>query len=262
MSSSQDRQFDETKPSAGPSCRQLSCQTKGISAVKAKARIQAWREAMTNIGASEAKRARSSVDNRKRYNWVRPDKLEIPSNINSPVLNLPTLVVLDAPNFIRATPSTILTASHIQAGKSTATMRYRIQEGENVDAYVRFHFWWTNSGSKPVSLANITSRFVINGFWETYASCSYIAPNWNYVYLDSDARLNIIEFWNQPPTSPPVENDQYTTVAFLEIEGGLCETDPPPRQTRRSTFLIRVMILNIVPPLSCRPRELCFLKCS
>jgi len=193
---------------------------------------------MTNIGASEAKRARSSVDNRKRYNWVRPDKLEIPSNINSPVLNLPTLVVLDAPNFIRATPSTILTASHIQAGKSTATMRYRIQEGENVDAYVRFHFWWTNSGSKPVSLANITSRFVINGFWETYASCSYIAPNWNYVYLDSDARLNIIEFWNQPPTSPPVENDQYTTVAFLEIEGGLCETDPP--ETDKTEYVFNV----------------------
>jgi hypothetical protein len=187
---------------------------------------------MTNIGASESKRARSSVDNRKRHNWVRPDKLEVPSNINSPVLNPPTLVVLDTPNFIRATPSTILTASHIQAGKSTATMHYRIQEGEDVDAYVRFHFWWTNSGSKPVSLANITSRFVINGFWEANASCSYIAPNWNYVYLDSVAQLNIIEFWNLPSTSLPVEDHQFADVAFLEIEGGLCETNPDETDKR------------------------------
>jgi hypothetical protein len=85
-------------------------------------------------------------------------------------------------------------------------------------------------------LANITSRFVINGFWEAYASCSYIAPNWNYVYLNSGAQLNIIEFWNLPSTSLPVENDQYTTVAFLEIKGGLCETDPPETDKTEYVF--------------------------
>src|SRR5262249_11458053 len=162
---------------------------------------------MTNITASELK---ATVENRRRLalrNPVLPDKLEVPSNINSPLIKPPTFVVLDTPNNINASPPKVLTASHIQAGKSTAIMAFRIQEGEDV-GHVRFHFWWQNLGSKPVSLANITSRLVINGLWEVDAACSYIAPNVNNIYLWSLAALSIVQFWNQPPTSPPVEDDQ------------------------------------------------------
>ena len=87
-----------------------------------------------------------------------------------------------------------------------------------------------------MSLANITSRFVINGLWEVSASCSYIAPNLNNIYLDSNAVLHIVEFWNQPPTSPPVEDDQFADVAFFEIEGGLCEINPSGTDKREYIF--------------------------
>jgi hypothetical protein len=122
----------------------------------------------------------------------------------------------------------MLTSSQIQAGTSKAEIRYSIDRGELTDAKLVFSFSFLNSGSNPVSLTNITSRLVINGVWEVSAACNPFVPNWNNMYLDSNAVLRIVEFWSgQPPIFPPEEDGQETNVAFFEIEGGLCETDPP-----------------------------------
>jgi hypothetical protein len=82
---------------------------------------------MANINASELRRVLSTVGN-----------LEIPA------FNPPTVVVLDTPNNIHATPGTMLTAFHIQARNSTGQIRYSIDEGDDTDARVGFHFWWEN----------------------------------------------------------------------------------------------------------------------
>jgi hypothetical protein len=169
---------------------------------------------MTNISPSEFKRAPTTVKNWKRLasrNRVLPDNSEVPTNITFPVIDPPTLVVLDTPDAIRARPSSMLISSNIQAGNSTAEIRYSIDEGENIDSILAFSFQFFNSGSNPVSLTNITSRLVINGVWEVSAACNPIIPSWSYVTLVSAADLSILEGGSQqPPIVPPEEDSQAT----------------------------------------------------
>jgi hypothetical protein len=190
---------------------------------------------MTNITASELKRARSTVENRRDltfHNWARPDKLEIPSNINSTVINPPTLVVLDTPNFIYANPSTMLTASHIQARNSTAQIEYSNDPAQFGTVNVGFHFWFENSSPKPVLLSTIASRLVITGVWTVFASCTTSPLQVNEIFVTSGAYLRIVEFWHRPPSSPPQEDSQFVEVAFLLADGGWCATDSPGHQKR------------------------------
>src|SRR5262245_27742451 len=104
--------------------------------------------AMTNITA-DSTRALSTAEIRRRLALrkpVLPDKLEVPSNINSLVVNPPTLVVLDTPNRIYANPPTMLISSHIQARNSTAQINYVVDQVRTVDeAFVGFTFWFQNS---------------------------------------------------------------------------------------------------------------------
>jgi hypothetical protein len=88
---------------------------------------------MTNISPSELKRASTSVKDWKRLafrNRVLPDISDVPTNITFPVIDPPTLVVLDTPDAIRARPSSMLISSNIQAGNSTAEIRYSIGRGQ------------------------------------------------------------------------------------------------------------------------------------
>jgi hypothetical protein len=96
---------------------------------------------MTNISPSELKRAPTTVKSRRELafrNRILSDNFEVPTNINFPVINPPTLVVLDTPAAIRAAPSSMLISSHIQAGNSKAEIRYSIDEGEMTDAKLVF----------------------------------------------------------------------------------------------------------------------------
>jgi hypothetical protein len=177
---------------------------------------------MTNISASELKRVLPTVGNR-----------EIPA------INPPTVVVLDTPNNIRATPGTILTASHIQPGNSTAQIHHAATDdgGEQTEATVVFSFWWENSSLNPVLLTNIASHLTINGVWEVDAACDVLFPGLNFAFIVSYAKLRIVEFWNQPPSSPPTENAQFASVVDnLKVEGGLCLTDSP--QTSKREWVI------------------------
>jgi hypothetical protein len=190
---------------------------------------------MTNITASELKRALSSVKSRRDLtfrNRVLPDKLELPSKINSPVIKPPTFVILDTPNFIYANPSTMLTASHIQARNSTAQIEYSNDPAKFGTVNVGFRFWFENSSLKPVLLSNIASRLVITGVWDVFASCTTSPLQVNDIFVISGAELRIVEFWHRPPSSPPQEDSQSVEVAFLSTDGGWCATDAPGQQKK------------------------------
>jgi hypothetical protein len=190
---------------------------------------------MTNITASETKRALSSVENWRRLafqNWVRPDKLEVPSNINSPAINPPTVVVLDTPTRIYGEPSTILTASHIQARNNTAQIHYLNDPAKFGTVNAGFHFWFENSSLKPVLLSNIASRLVITGVWTVFAYCTTSPLQVNEIFVTSGANLRIVQFWHRPPSSPPQEEGQFVEVASLVADGGWCATDSPGHQKR------------------------------
>jgi hypothetical protein len=182
---------------------------------------------MTNISTSDFKR--STVRNRR--------------DLRIPAINPPTVVVLDTPNSIHATPGTMLTAFHIQPRNSTAQIHHAVpfdggvDESNNADATVSFSFWWENSSLNPVLLTNIASHFAINGVWEVDAECDVIYPGFNSTSIWSYVELRIVEFWNQPPSSPPYEYGQDATVVDeLRADGGLCLTDSPQTTKREWVF--------------------------
>jgi len=176
---------------------------------------------MENISASELKPVLSTVGNRR--------DLGIPANANPPYINPPTLVVLDTPNNIYASPRAILTASHIQPGNSTAQISYHANDDgpRDTNVSVVFDFWWENSSPNLVLLTNIASHLTINGKWEVDAACYVLYPYTNLAGISSWARLRIVEFWSQPPSSPPYEGSQDSIVASIDVFGGWCPTSPP-----------------------------------
>jgi hypothetical protein len=195
-------------------------------------------ELMTNIDASELERVISTLKDRRDLalrDQVRPHSSEILPNANFRIVGLPTLVVLDTPNFVHATPRELVTASHLAPRNSTAQIHYHSEDGEQVDANVGFYFVWENTSPNPVVLANIASHLAINGVWVAEAGCSVIVPNFNNIYLDTNAHLHIFELWKQPP-NPPHEDSQSVDVAFLETDGGLCETGSPGKSKTEWVF--------------------------
>jgi hypothetical protein len=180
---------------------------------------------MTNISASDLKRVLSTVGNRR--------------DLKIPAINPPTIVVLDTPNSIHASPPSILTASHIQPGNSTAQIHHDANDdgGDSTEAIVAFSFWWENSSLNPVLLTNIASHLTINGAWQVDAGCDVLFPHLNYAAIDSIVTIRIVEFWNQPPSSPPNEyGQQQARVVDLDVEGGLCLTDSPQTTKREWVF--------------------------
>jgi hypothetical protein len=142
---------------------------------------------------------------------------------NFSYINPPTFVVLDTPLAILAQPPNILTASHIEPRNSTAQMRYSasqrgIEDFGGEDLTVSFVFRWENSSANPVLLANIASHLVVKGYWEVDAFNSFL-PYVNYAGVEADAKLQLFEWWNQPPTSPLSEASQTTQILDFEAEG-------------------------------------------
>jgi hypothetical protein len=144
-------------------------------------------------------------------------RLEALELANSPIINPPTFIVLDAPLFIRAHPHNILTASHIEPRNSTAQMRYSNDQDGEYDAFVSFHFQWENSSPNPVLLANVASHLIVKGYWEVDAYNSLFGLDECFVI--GGAELRIFEWWNQPPTSPLTENGQSALIVDLDVKG-------------------------------------------
>jgi hypothetical protein len=215
---------------------------------------------MTIVSPSEFKRGQLAL-----RNWVLPDNLQVPTNLNFPVIDPPTVVVLEIPTYIHATPTTILTASHILPRTSTAQIHHLATDdgGETTDATVGFYFWWKNSSPNPVLLTNIASHLTINGKWEVDAACDVIFPGLNEASIFSSAQLRIVEFWNQPPSSPPTEHGQYRFVLDIDVTGGLCVTSPPGHpSTNKREWIINKNYGVKYSPLEVPPKGLLLFEVS
>ena len=78
---------------------------------------------------------------------------------------------------------------------------------------VSFVFEWTNpSAEYPV--VNVESTLLFNGFGEAHASPPIFIGDED-AGLSVDALLQIDEWWNNPPTSPPYQAAQGQEVAFF-----------------------------------------------
>jgi hypothetical protein len=131
------------------------------------------------------------------------------------VINPPPVVV-DAPSYIHATPTSMLTASHIQPRNSTAQIKYSTMQEEVQTVTIGFYFPWENSSSNPVLLANVASQLVVKGLWEAEASAFFL-PDVHTSGLAAFVSLDIIEWWTQPPTR--LSGAASTKIVDLKTDG-------------------------------------------
>jgi len=119
--------------------------------------------------------------------------------------------------------------SHIQPANSTAQIDYVVDSNTLSDdvetVTLSFYFQWENTNSNPVLLSNVLARLVIHGRWDQSAASSLIIPDSNHTILYAYVALNILEWWNQPPTSPPRDGRQTKEVLSVWLDGGLHVTD-------------------------------------
>jgi hypothetical protein len=112
---------------------------------------------------------------------------------------------------------------------------------------VNFYFFWENTSDSYAAI-NIDTWLMLNGYLEAEVPGSWfgLSPS----DIGAAAYLNILEWWNNPPTSPPdgPNGEQYQDVAYVGIYQG---TFPNP-VTSRSTRVFRTTDLShqmeLVPP--------------
>jgi hypothetical protein len=86
----------------------------------------------------------------------------------------------------------------------------------DVNSFVglRFYYLWTNPHD-AYSVINIGGFLILNGTCQASAGGGFW-PSDRYSKLSLDAKLEIYEWWNQPPTSPVPQMDQSINVVTLE----------------------------------------------
>jgi hypothetical protein len=143
----------------------------------------------------------------------------------------PTVVVLDKPFLIWAVrdggqPTSLLVDSHLEAQNSWAKI-YFSQLFESVFLHseeVGFYFLWQNDSAKD-SVVNASTYLSLNGRITVNPRAGWIPTIWwgtgTIGQIDGivSAELTPLEWWNQPPTHPPMQADQYRVIREISATG-------------------------------------------
>ncbi|MEO6472684.1 MAG: hypothetical protein ABIR57_11965, partial [Aeromicrobium sp.] len=95
-----------------------------------------------------------------------------------------------------------------------------------------FYFYWSNDTGADV-VVNVSSVLALNGSILANAYSGWIwSPFWGTGTIGEStvtlsARLNVLEWWNQPPTTPETQFGQFRDVARLSVEGGWAPISGP-----------------------------------
>jgi hypothetical protein len=217
---------------------------------------------MTTISASEVQRLIATVPNRSifgRNQLHRPkslgiitdkQKLVVPStndtfrngiDAGSNLLDIGNVsnVTLDTPFLIWAQPSNMLVGSSIEPSFSTAKIRHAVSTDQIGDdgtesVSLSFYFQWQNPSSNPVSVANVATRPAISGKWAISATSSFVNPYANTTIVFAEAKLRLLEWWNQPPTEPKSNSAQSITLFELGVNGGFTIIDGPGKRASKT----------------------------
>lgn len=89
---------------------------------------------------------------------------------------------------------------------------------DNIDAAhaVRFYYLWTNPRNS-YSVINIDAPIIFNGTGQASAGGGITADD-RYAKLVITGQLEVLEWWNQPPTSPQQQPDQTASVLTPPLE--------------------------------------------
>jgi hypothetical protein len=131
-------------------------------------------------------------------------------------------VVLDTPVSILWSYDKFLTSSHIQPWNNVAKYSGTWDSpthGYGVD-HLLFAFVWQNPSDR-YAVVNVESYLMLNGFCQAWASGGFLPDN--YADLAIVVELNILEYWNDPPTSVPQQSgsSQIPVVLYAKATGFL-----------------------------------------
>jgi hypothetical protein len=121
----------------------------------------------------------------------------------------------NTPFLIWPTNSVDLEASEIIPANSFAKFRTRIGTHKSFYGDVKFYYLWTNPNNK-FALININGYVIFNGH------CSVGVGGGNFpgdrsATVGLTGALQIFEWWNQPPTSPPSQPDESVDALHLRV---------------------------------------------
>jgi hypothetical protein len=132
----------------------------------------------------------------------------------------PTYVWLDTPFdiFVITTDGAIrLVSQQVQAFNSTVKVTLRSGASSGSDEVV-FAFFWENQSDRYV-LLNADGFVGVKGVCQAFAHGGFF-PDDRHSRLSLDVQLNLLELWNDPPTSPPFETDQSENAGRVYAEAG------------------------------------------
>jgi len=109
-----------------------------------------------------------------------------------------------------------LVDSQIQPGNNTAKINAQWRKSYGFEN-LRFIFLWQNPKDSWV-IVSVASNLMLNGECDEFEEGGYLSGSVSN--LNVDARLNVLEWWNQPPTSPFPQATQAQHVLTLSASGG------------------------------------------
>jgi hypothetical protein len=129
---------------------------------------------------------------------------------------VPVFEVVDTPFIIWPSNGVELIDSHIEPWNNTAKINAQWR-GSSGFENLRFIFEWQNPRDSW-AIVNVESNLMLLGACDEFEEGGFLSGSAST--LTVDARLNVWEWWNQPPTSPGAQPAQAQPVLSLSADGG------------------------------------------
>jgi hypothetical protein len=132
-------------------------------------------------------------------------------------------VVLDTPLFVLPSLDVNLVNTSLAPWNNVAKINaeWSTPYPDNGWDDLSFVFVWENPSDRD-TVVNVESYLLLNGFCDVFAEGGPGKVIWGQKYTDLDISvgLNILEYWNNPPTVPSGQNGQYESAVSLHAHGG------------------------------------------
>jgi hypothetical protein len=125
--------------------------------------------------------------------------------------------ILDRPFLIWPTLGVFSDDSHYEPWNSWAKITLDSDSGAG-SGYLSFYFLWRNPRDSN-AVINVVAYMVLNGFCLAGSGGGYF-PGDRFSRLVVSPRLDLWEWWNQPPTLPSFQLDQSQIALHLETDTG------------------------------------------
>ncbi len=202
----------------------------------------------TALQKAKAEAVRNSRANQKLVNAAVAQRVRgfanfagLPATVGSAEYEL-----LNEPFLIWPTNSVDLEASEIVPSNSFAKFRTRVGHNKRFYGDVKFYYLWRNPRDK-FAVINVDGYITFNGHCNVGVQGGNF-PGDRAAYLAVTGSLDILEWFNQPPTSPPKQADQEATALDLRVTAfGFAEVGAVDARNLFRGYDLRHTLM-VVPP--------------